>query len=513
MIRITLIGFVFLQFGYLYCRSQNNDIKFNLVEGINGRPLGKITDITQDKYGHMWFTGQGEKCLYRYDGTRLTSYVNDKLNPNSFGDLSSESIYADTDGTIWIGLSSEGLDHFNPATGVFTHYKHQENDPESLAGNHVFTILRDSQGRLWIGTDKGLDQLDPKGRKFLHHKNDPNDPRTISNNIIVKIYEDRQGVVWIATGLPFSNDGQGGLNRMNQDGTFTRYMNDPNDLHSLISNKVRAVLEDSRGIFWIGTSGDGLHTMNRETGTFERHGYDPNKPRKLSRPPLKSDEWRRLNDHITFILEDNMGAIWIGTMCAGLNRYDPSTEQISHYENSNGFPDSSSWSGFKSREGVLWFSTQEDNLFRADPFHKNLRRLSASDPKLSSIERRGLLEDTEGNLWVATKGAGLLQYDPTQKLMRRFTYDSRDAFSLHNDSIISLFQNQKDTIWVGTEKGVAIFDKRTRQFSRFDIGMMSKSLDNTHIMDTEVDKYGAMWIATFNGLVQYNSREGSVRWY
>ena len=38
--------------------AQNNELKFNLVEGPNGKPLGKINAITQDPHGYMWFSGQ-----------------------------------------------------------------------------------------------------------------------------------------------------------------------------------------------------------------------------------------------------------------------------------------------------------------------------------------------------------------------------------------------------------------------------------------------------------------------
>ena len=74
---------------------------------------------------------------------------------------------------------------------------------------------------------------------------------------------------------------KGGLNRFNRNtGTFTRYLHNENDPHSLIDNRVRAIFEDSYGNFWIGTAGDGLHTMDREKGMFERHTYDPAHPEK-----------------------------------------------------------------------------------------------------------------------------------------------------------------------------------------------------------------------------------------
>ena len=67
-------------------------------------------------------------------------------------------------------------------------------------------------------------------------------------------------------------------------GTFTRYLHDPEDETSLSNNKVMSLYEDSRGTFYVGTLGDGLHTMDREAGTFTRHRYDPSDPTKLSHP-------------------------------------------------------------------------------------------------------------------------------------------------------------------------------------------------------------------------------------
>src|SRR6266699_3603949 len=83
--------------------AQNNELKFNLVEGPNGKPLRKINAITQDPHGYMWFLGQDEHCLYRYDGNKIVSFKHDDANPNSLGTTGLETIYADNTGMIWIG--------------------------------------------------------------------------------------------------------------------------------------------------------------------------------------------------------------------------------------------------------------------------------------------------------------------------------------------------------------------------------------------------------------------------
>ena len=99
-------------------------------------------------------------------------------------------------------------------------------------------------------------------------------------------------------------------------GKFIRYLHDPKNPHSIAENKVRAIFEDSRGIFWVGiTGGDGLQIMNRKTGAFEKYPYDPLHRDKLSRSQVnKTMDFGQ----VSFITEDPLGSIWIGTKDAGV---------------------------------------------------------------------------------------------------------------------------------------------------------------------------------------------------
>ena len=374
--KIKILNFlIFLLLITSSASAQPNQLKFNLVEGPNGRPLGKVNAISQDPNGYIWLAGQSEKCLYRYDGNRWTIYRHDPSNPNSLGLLYIETAYADSKGYIWIG--GDGLDQFNPRTGTFKHFKKSENDPASLAANYVNAIFEDSKGRIWIGTE-GLDRYDEKTESFIHYKHDPADPGSLSDKVVRSIYEDRKGVIWVGTGEPFFNQDpdKGGLNRLEEDGTFTRFVHDPKDPNSLANNKVRAIFEDSRGVFWIGTSKEiGLHTMDRETGKFQRYPYNPDNPGQLSRPLLKTaqqDKFAHDNDQVTFIIEDTAGEIWISSMWSGINRYNPFTKKMTHYDSTLGFPDRSGWNAFLSRDGVLWISTEQGNLYRVEPFRKTV---------------------------------------------------------------------------------------------------------------------------------------------
>ena len=92
--------------------AQDHPVTFHEVEGPGGKPLRSLRNITQDPNGYMWFSGEEEKCLYRYDGKNMTIYRNDFMDPNSLGGLYIGVVYADNKGIIWIGTGN-GMDRFD----------------------------------------------------------------------------------------------------------------------------------------------------------------------------------------------------------------------------------------------------------------------------------------------------------------------------------------------------------------------------------------------------------------
>ena len=491
--------------------AQNIPIKFNLVEGNDGEPLGQINSITQDPNGYMWFSGTQKGCIYRYDGIRMITYKHDSLNENSLGGEVPETVYADNAGIIWIGFFNGGLDRYNPATGIFKHYKNNPKDPRSLSEGLVSVILRDHKGILWVGTQNGLDRLDEKTGQFIHYRNEPGNPASLSCNFVRAVYEDHNNILWIGTGFEYdlTTPNEGGLNRMEPNGGFTRFMHDPKNPKSLVNNKVRVICEDSRGIFWIGTAGnDGLHTMDREKGVFTKYPYNPARPDQLSRPPINNDF-----DPVTFIKEDGSGAIWIGTNTSGMNRYDTATRKITHYEASNGYPDKGCFTAYTSRDGVLWLGSYQETpfLYRVDPTVDRIKNI------ISGSIANCILEDKQGFLWLAVSGKGLQKYDHNKNLIHEFKYDETDSINLANIYIYSIFQNQSDTLWLNTSSGLILFNKINSQFTRLlykpNPDSKPEKFYASHAVEMIQDKNDLKWFATNRGLFRYNPLDQSLKQY
>jgi signal transduction histidine kinase/ligand-binding sensor domain-containing protein len=491
--------------------AQIQKVKFNLVEGMNGVTVGKITGITQDPQGYMWLADQTQTSITRFDGYRMTSFRNDPSNPNSLGGTYPECILADSSGAIWIGFYGMGLDRFDPVKGTFTHYRHRPEDPTSLSNDSVTAILIDHKGIVWVGNYGGLDRLDPETGKFTHYRYDAQDKTSLSHNRVRSLYEDSFGTLWVGTGVPFDINipDEGGLNRFDrQTGTFTRFMHDPKDPNSLINNKVRAIFEDSRGTFWVGTAGDGLHTMDRAKGTFTRHIYDPANPDRLSRPPVRKGSHF---DHITFIAEDGAGAIWIGTFQQGVSRLDPNTQKITRYheegEGETKFKDDSGWISYTSRDGVLWISTQLNNLYRINPSQKEIPHTDMG------TQVNSFIEEAPGILWMGSE-TGIIRYDRESKIIQKHLLDTLQPASVMSNWIYDIYHGRTRDFWVSSESGLNRFNPETGAFFRYrhdpaNSGSISKGAVGSVLEDRE----GIYWVATQQGLDRLDLKTNSFKHY
>ena len=120
---------------------------------------------------------------------------------------------------IWIAVAGSGIDRYDPSSGLFTHYRHDPNDPTTISdGEYWGDVVEDLQGYIWVGSPRfGLDRLDRQTGRFKHFRNDPDDPTSIASDFVQSLYVDRAGSIWAGH--------LGAVSRMNpaNPGKFVRY--------------------------------------------------------------------------------------------------------------------------------------------------------------------------------------------------------------------------------------------------------------------------------------------------
>ena len=506
LLRISILVFFLLSvwFAPIFCQ----EIEFKKLVPPDEKTFDFITGIAQDENGVMWFNTK--RGLYNYDGNHLNSFKNNPTNPNSLSSNFLESFHFDGDGIIWIGHLGKGLDRFDTETGTFTHFHHDANDPASLSNDTVAAILRDHEGKLWIGTHQGLDLFDPETNKFSHFKPVKNDPTSISNKQIRVLYEDREGTLWIGTGSPYAGDGggheYGGLNRMDKKtGTFKRYLHDPNNIHSLISNEISAIFEDQQGNFWIGTGLNGLHKMNRTEGTFERFVFDPAHPEKFNAPainPLSASY-----EHITFISQDAAGSYWFGTVDGGLYYFNPEIGKIRHFQgtekSNSGYTDNGAWKAFSSRDGIFWIGGTQGTIYRFNPQQINFVNNLMPTAPVSSF-----YEEPNGIFWIGT-AHGLIRTDSTNGTTEKYDKEL-NPLKLPDNTIYDINRDHEGTLWIGCQNGLAYWDKDKLKFIVYSHNPKDEtSISNNDVTATLEDSQNNFWVATFYGLNLLDRKKGT----
>jgi signal transduction histidine kinase/ligand-binding sensor domain-containing protein len=475
-----------------------------------------VQGMVQDKTGFLWFATQGG--LLRYDGQNFVTYRYDVNNPNSLSNDYIESVFLDSRGLLWMTHWQQGaLTTFDTERGVFTRYQNDPDNPESLSGNVLSCVTEDTHGFIWIGGEHGLDRYDPETGKFTHFQHDPGNPNSLSYDRVRALYVDKAGTLWVGTGFPWdTNSREGGLNRYNpENGTFTRYLHDPEDSSTLINNKIRSILEDSRGNFWIGTVGDGLHLMDRETGTFKRLTSDPLNPEKLSGPwqpgpiPVLSDS----TTHISSIFEDDEGRIWITAFPGGLKLHDPVSGITRHFKSGSGaneFLNDFLWQTYQTNDGTLWITSggggqtvykikQYDDLF---PFFN----IPANEDESRSLSH-GILKDRSGNIWIGHDHPVYLERIDRATGSRTVIKIGEPQQPVTNMHGLTL--DREGNIWIATDIGQFRGNPETSVFQLFKPPGIPEAISQSLFYQVLHSQSGHFWFGSWgNGLFRYDPVTG-----
>lgn len=402
------------------------------------------------------------------------------------------SMVQDTAGFIWLG-TQDGLNRYDGYN--FAVYRPNADDPSSLSDGWVTSLFADKDGSVWVGTNRGgLNHYDSQTGKFTRYQNDPDNKTSLAGGIVTAIFRDKESTLWIGTSY--------GLNRFNlATNSFTRFINDENDPTSLSDGMVTSIFQDSRGGFWIGT-GKGLNFFDPNTQGFKHYFSEENNASTLS------------YDAVDCITEDKEGNLWVGTE-KGLSRFNSATLTFTRYLNAPDEPDSLAFDNINDllvdSDGTLWIAT-DNGLDRYNAAENKFIHYH-SDPlirdSLSQNVLQSIFEDREGLLWFGTWGGGVNKYDRTENQFALYLHDSKNPDSLSGGGTFGTFVDNDGTIWTAQfGNGVDRFDPATGKFTHYTHDPKNpNSLNSPVVWDVIRDRQGILWFATADGLDEFDERK------
>jgi signal transduction histidine kinase/ligand-binding sensor domain-containing protein len=520
--------------------------RFDHLSLEDGLSQSSVNTILQDQQGFMWFGTQDG--LDRYDGYTFKIFRPDLNDPNSLSDRWITKLYQDRDGIIWIGTRLGGLNKLDPNTNIFTHFEHDPKDLKSISSNQVTSVIQDSSGALWIGTNAGLDQFDPASGIFTHYQHyRPNseDSNNQTSPEVKTLHQDTTGVIWLGT-----NNGLESFDPANQ--LFRTYPREPNkNLESdivltivaatdggmwvgtnnglayfdpikkqykqylsafeisgeITYSGINAVYDDQAGTVWVGME-NGLISLDGQTGKTTSYHHNAAIPDSLS------------SDIILSIFKDRGGELWIGTYGAGINKHDRGWDKFAYYRNDPRSPTSLSnnmvLTIFVEPSGVAWIGTDGGGLNRFDPgteIFTHYLHNSANPDSLNSNSVWSVYRDHLGTLWVGTE-AGLDQFDEkTGQFIHRF-HNSLDPASIAGYMVVAIGEDREGSLWIGTQAGLDRFDRKLNKFIHYRSNDDINGVMQDQVVTFFEDRNLNFWVGTFNkGLFRVNRETNKYTFY
>ncbi|MCS7081862.1 MAG: hypothetical protein N2561_01130 [Bacteroidetes bacterium] len=243
------------------CRYENGRLGLILVP--EGPYSNLVSQLSMGPRGLLWAAssqldrpGSG---FYRFDGVRWRSFHPDVL-PELEGVFDVPAILADPDGGVWAGTWGRGVVRVE-SDGAIRRFD-RRSGLLGIPGAEDYVVVpaltRDPNGRIWATSFLASTPL------FVYENGSwtglPPHPAIPSNATYFLVYADSSGLLWI--GLRASDDKNVGMGLLVLDPRGSPrlpgddqavYLRAERGLGNLPDRKVNAVVQDRRGVVWVGT--------------------------------------------------------------------------------------------------------------------------------------------------------------------------------------------------------------------------------------------------------------------
>ena len=390
--------------GTLYHIVRSNDRLFTLPVEVNA--------LQFDARGSLWVATNGAGLFRLRNQLWTTLDVREEtLGP------AINALLEDQSGTVWVGTTGYGLMQYREGKLVEVEIalKRPDGRQERLAsresGLSVLALYEDSQGRIWIGTDRGLCTW-KQGASFCEEEVLPSE-QSFSHNVRAML-EDKTGTLWLGS--------RHGLWRgtLIEDGYRWHHIT---NREGLTNDWIRRIVETRDGAVLVGTNGGGL--LQTSAGSNEAPGTT------AFFEALTVDDGLASNN-IRDLYEDERGTLWVATEDNGLCQLDregsPSIMRATIrciqardglYDNSlyRLLPDTHGRFWFNTNRGVFWVSLEQLYRFAARTVNTLTSVSYTEKDGLQSSEGTGGtqyagIRSRSGELWFPTRdGVAIIQPD------------------------------------------------------------------------------------------------------
>jgi signal transduction histidine kinase/ligand-binding sensor domain-containing protein/DNA-binding response OmpR family regulator len=439
-------------------------------------PNKPILSAYIDRASEVWFEQEEQGVVAHFNP--MTGVVKQERMQVEFSYVDRNRpafhIHEDVNGRLWVHPYGGGFSLYDRVQNKLHPFYNDPSEQDWRFSNKLHAAFSDKQGNLWLSThSKGLEKVTFRNVPFTLQSPVPHDYESLSNEVRA-LCEDRAGNIWV--GL---KDGK--LRVYDARGKERGYLTATGEIarHGTpITGTAYFIMQDSKGILWIATKGDGLiraertdaHNGDDERYRLTRYTHDERNPYSLS------------NNQVYCVYEDSTGRLWVATYGGGINYMESDQEHNVRFINSNnrlrGYPsdvcqkarfitsDANGYIWVGTTMGAVRFSTTFDAPERI--VFRHFSRQPNEVRSLSNNDVHYILATHAGELYLGTFGGGLnklTDIEPDGQASFR-SYTVQDGLS--SDVILSMQEDHNHNLWLGTENGVCRFTPATEQVEVYD---------------------------------------------
>ncbi|SHI59552.1 two-component regulator propeller domain-containing protein [Pseudozobellia thermophila] len=474
-------------------------------ETLVGRPVAMIPgpygnmlvgSFAKGKDGKIWI---GSSCgLFEYDGDRAKAVpLYDKSGSGKIPNLNIESMLIDDSGSLWMGTFSSGLVKIEDVS-ITPKTVHNY----TISDERILTMVQAPDGRILCGTENdGLYVIERNGEVVKNCRYDKFDENSLKSNSIWSLFVDRRDRIWIG----YYNKGIGVYDRYYD--KFKDIESLPNVNNSLQSSSVTTIVKDGHNRLWIGMDGGGIDVYNLEDKSIV-HLIDPDNPIASGLTAVD----------VQTLFIDSRETLWVGTWNSGIFYLPKNAKAFGQFpiENVDGRLRANRVMSFsEDDEGVLWIGTYSNGLHFYDSRENKFGFIedeALTGLPQSQAEIRKVLVDSKNTIWVGTT-RGVFKRDRTSahsfsKLDLAPSAERIQAEKTMMDMIVSLYEDSQGNMWIGTDgAGLWKYDRDTQKIDWYNAS--STGLAQETIATIIESDSGQLWVAGNKGLSYMDRTDNS----
>ncbi len=365
---------------------------------------------------------------------------------------------------------------------IFRHIDYSD----GLLGNYFHSITQDQNGFIWIATPSNLFQYD--GHKFVNYSDNEIENGAEINFDVRSLNRGKENTLTIKNA--------GSIRKLN---LYNNTFSDASVLEK--KHSIEDTYTDDKGDnYYVQRETFTSNTSNKNNDCIHIYYGKKSKPYYFSNA-----------------IEDNVKKqIWINYFDQGLKLFDANTHKV-YNKNFNPINDPL-LNYFKNKGSIknimldghsnVWVLSLQGAVYKYNLITQKIAIYSIAEIFQTQNKNKSIigginciLVDDHGVLWLGGNNTGLLQYDANQDKFNYIEEQPSRAQSIHyRREIQCLFQDKNSNIWIGTDRGLNIFNPYRQNFLAIEHDETdTRTLNSAEVNAMIETRLGSILVGTWGG--------------